>query len=102
MKCPIKILNAHKPDNNENINILFNKISTQTDFTDISSIYNERNRLNVGDKVPGVTGTHRRSDRIKIKANSRLWNKCRSIGITIGCKTNQELPCLEDLLIMAK
>ena len=57
MKCPIKILNANKPDNNENINILFDKISTRADFTDISSIYNERNRLNEGDKVPGVTLT---------------------------------------------
>ena len=55
MKCSIKILNANKPDNNKNTNILFDKISTRVDFTDIRSIYNERNRLNEGDKVPVVT-----------------------------------------------
>jgi len=55
MKCPLKILNANKLDNNENTNILFNKNSTRADSTDISSIYNEINQLNEGDKVSGVT-----------------------------------------------
>ena len=54
MKCRIKIFSANKTNNNENTNILFNKISTRADFTDISSIYNDINRLNEGDKVPGV------------------------------------------------
>ena len=53
MKCLIKILNANKINNNENTNILFNKISTRADFTDISSIYNDINRLNEGDKNTG-------------------------------------------------
>jgi len=55
MKCPIIILNAHKTNNNENTNVLFNKISTRADFIDISSIYNDMNRLNEVNKVPGVT-----------------------------------------------
>jgi len=55
MKCPIIILNAHKTNNDENTNILFNKISTRADVTNISSVYNNLNRLNEGDKVPSVT-----------------------------------------------
>ena len=55
MKCPIIILNAHNANHNEITNILFNEISTRTDFIDISSIYNDINQLNEEDKIPGVT-----------------------------------------------
>ena len=50
MWYPMGILNTNKANDNKHNNILFNKISTQAGYIDISLRYNDINRLNEGSK----------------------------------------------------